>query len=115
MNLVNYYDRLIMFDMDSDFVKSHHAESRIFISMITRAVTDVILESSPRKTKLKAFYWLVLEDDEHQSIARSIGLRLLNMDHSYLVNKLKEKLGNKKYGEIAVAALKLPPHKREWL
>lgn len=107
-------NRLELFNIDVDIVKQHHNESRIFLAILMRAMSDVTLDSSPLKTKLSALWWLMFETRDDPVWIRQCGEKLLNVDHDYMLGMLREHLGEAKFEALAEQARKLPPKKREW-
>lgn len=107
-------NRLELFDIDVDIIKQHHNESRIFLAILMRAMSDVALDSSPRVTRLSALWWLMFETRKHQVWIREFGEKLLNIDHDYMLGMLREHLGEAKFEALAEQARKLPEKKREW-
>lgn len=107
-------NRLELFDIDVDIIKQHHSESRIFLAILMRAMSDVALDSSPRVTRLSALWWLMFETRKHKVWIREFGEKLLNIDHDYMLGMLKKHLGEAKFEALAEQAKNLPEKKREW-
>jgi hypothetical protein len=117
-NQSNYVEQILnrieLFDIDADIIKTHHNESRIFLAILLRAMSDVTLDSSPLVTRLSALWWLMFETRKYQVRIRDFGEKLLNIDHDYLLAILKNHLGEANFNALAEQAKNLPKKKREW-
>ena len=108
------FNRLELFDIDVDIVKQHHIESRIFLAIFMRAMSDVILDSSPLITRLSALWWLMFETRPYEVRIREFAEKLLDIDHDYMLKKLRDHMGKNEFKALAEQAKKLPKKKREW-
>ncbi len=113
MDIITTYKKT--FNPDDEVIfDTKEGGARLLQAILLKAIIEVTNQDLIWHDRLQAAYWLFLDQNEDETVIRSLALKLLNFDLGYVRRKVISKIGKKEYGQLLLEAMQLPEKDKFW-
>jgi len=113
MDIITTYKKT--FNPDDEIIfDTKEGGARLLQAILLKAIIEVTNQDLIWHDRLQAAYWLFLDQNEDETVIRSLALKLLNFDLGYVRRKVISKIGKKEYGQLLLEAMQLPEKDKFW-